>query len=34
MTDESYHWVQRAMDADVYEPEFGLAYDPMACLLA
>jgi hypothetical protein len=26
--------VEQAMDAGRYEPEFGLAYDPMACPLA
>jgi hypothetical protein len=34
MADESYHRVHQAMDAHVYAPEFGLAYDPMVCPLA
>ena len=34
MADESYHMVHQAMDADVYESDFGLAYDPMICPLA
>jgi hypothetical protein len=33
MADGSYHWVHRAMDADIYDPAPD-AYDPMRCPLA